>query len=235
VNIVLLEPGELAGGARVRLVDRRFAHLRDVLRAQPGDELLVGEIDGRLGSGRVLAIDAAGVELQVALDRDPPPPLPVRLVAALPRPPSLRKLLQQASALGVKHLALIDSARVERSYWQSSVLRPDELGRQLRLGLEQARDTALPRIELHRRFRAFVADGLARFREGALLLAEPGAPPPPPEPGPVTLVIGPEGGLLPAEREALCAAGALPVGLGVRALRVETAVVALLGALTARG
>jgi RsmE family RNA methyltransferase len=235
VNVLLLEPGELAGGARVRLTDRRFEHVRRVLRARVGDEILVGEVDGRLGPARVRAIDDAALELEVALDRDPPAPLPVRLVAALPRPPSLRKLLQQATSLGVKCIALIDTARVEPSFWQSSALRPQELGRQLRLGLEQARDTALPRVELHRRFDAFVRAELPRFCQGTLLLAEPGAPAPPRAPGPVTLLLGPEGGLLPREVAALRAAGAQPVGVGERALRVETAAVALLGALAARG
>ena len=42
------------------------------------------------------------------------------------------------------------------------------------------------------------------------------------------LVVGPEGGFVPRELETLAAAGARTVGLGPRALRVETAVVALL-------
>ena len=150
MNVILFEASEAAGG-RLRLMDRRYAHVKNVLRSRPGDELLVGELGGRLGRGTVVSIDAEGVELEVALARAAPPPLPIDLVVALPRPPSLRKVLQQATALGVKKIGLIQSARVEKSFWQSSTLRPHELEHQLRLGLEQrVRDRAHPRPVLRR-------------------------------------------------------------------------------------
>ncbi len=49
--------------------------------------------------------------------------------------------------------------------------------------------------------------------------------------GPVTLLSGPEGGLTPAEEAAALAAGFIPVTLGPRVLRAETAPLAVLGAL----
>src|SRR5262245_24427701 len=182
-----------------------------------------------MGMGRVLAIDAAGVEIEISLDREPPAPLPVALALALPRPPTLRKVLQQATALGVKEIALFGSARVEKSFWQSRGLEPSALEEQLRLGLEQARDTVRPRIESVRRFATFAGQTARTLAgHGPLWLADVGAPPPPTE-VPAAVVLGPEGGLLPSEIAALEAAGARRVGLGARALRVETAAVALLG------
>jgi len=47
----------------------------------------------------------------------------------------------------------------------------------------------------------------------------------------VTLVIGPEGGFIPAEVDLLSRSGCRPVNLGERILRVETAVAALTGRL----
>ncbi|MCE2392952.1 MAG: 16S rRNA (uracil(1498)-N(3))-methyltransferase [Proteobacteria bacterium] len=240
MNLLLLDPGELAAGPRVRLDGRRLRHAREVLRAEPGDDLRVGELGGRLGRGRVLAIDDSVLELEVRLDSEPPDPLPVDLVLALPRPPSLRRVLQQATALGVKRFALIHSARVEKSFWNSSALRPAALEEQLRLGLEQSRDTVLPSVETFRRFRPFVEDTLPEWSRGRRLrLAHP-APDGPPSPGetpeasgPSVLIVGPEGGFVPYEFERLCEAGARPLALGSRPLRVETAVVALLGALAA--
>lgn len=191
--------------------------------------LQVGEIDGLLGTGRLLAIDREGLELEVALDKEPPPPLPVALALALPRPPTLRKVLQQATALGTKRIALFGSSRVEKSFWQSRGLEPAAIEEQVRLGLEQARDTRRPRIEQVRRFRTFCGETLRELGgAGPIWLADLGAPPPPPE-VPTALVLGPEGGLLPGEIAQLEAAGAARVGLGVRPLRVETAAVALLG------
>ena len=56
-------------------------------------------------------------------------------------------MLQQATAIGVKRFVIIGSARVERSYWTSSALRPAAIEEELVLGLEQARDTVLPSVE----------------------------------------------------------------------------------------
>jgi len=123
---------------------------------------------------------------------------------------------------------------VEKSFWQSSGLAPAALREQALLGLEQARDTRLPRIELERRFRPFAEDRLASLSAGPVLVAHPGAAEACPHAlaGPATLVVGPEGGFVDFELERLAAIGGRAVGLGSRALRVETAVTALLARLT---
>jgi 16S rRNA (uracil1498-N3)-methyltransferase len=234
LNVLLFDAADEVAPGRVRVADRRLRHAREILKASVGDELAVGRIGGRLGRGRVAAIGADGLELEVTLERDPPPPHPAALALALPRPPSLRKVLQQATALGVKRFLFFASARVEKSYWQSSGLRPDALREQLLLGLEQAGDCALPELAFARRFPEFAERELpALARAAPILVAHPGAP----ELGaaaagqPCALVVGPEGGFIPRELDALAAAGARSVGLGPRLLRVETAVVALLARL----
>ena len=152
--------------------------------------------------------------------RESSPALPVTLALALPRPHSLRKVLQQATARGVKRFVLFSPACVEASFFTASAAQPPALAEELRLGLEQARDTVLPEVEVYPgRFHRFLAE---RF---------PGAPAcPRAVAGPVTLVVGPEGGFVPAEVDRLRALGTL-VELGPRILRVETAVVALLARL----
>jgi RsmE family RNA methyltransferase len=131
--------------------------------------------------------------------------------------------------MGVKRIAFYHSQRVEKSFWHSRALEPEALGEQLRLGLEQARDTRLPRVELARRLRPFAERMLGELAAGgSIWLGDLGAPPPPHE-APSLVLLGPEGGLLEPEITLLEAAGARRVGLGVRALRVETAAVALLG------
>ena len=237
MNVILLEAEDFLGDARVRIAGRRLRHVRDVLRARPGDRLRVGRLGGRLGSGRILELGGPEAVLDdVRLDTPPPEPLPVTLVVALPRPPSLRKVLQQATAMGVKEFVLLHTRRVEKSYWQSRGLEPDAVRHQLLLGLEQAVDTTLPQVSERRRFRPFVDDELPeRAAAGPLLFADPEASAPCPQAGAgtTTLVVGPEGGFVPFERERLEAAGARGVALGPRVLRVETAVVALLARLGA--
>jgi len=235
VNLVLLEPDELADG-RARLHGRRAEHVRTVLRKGVGDDLEVGVVGGRIGRGRIVADDEHGIAIDVALDRDPPPRRAVTLVLALPRPPVLRRVLQHVAAIGVQRIVLCQTARVEKSYWSSPLLAPASLREQMLLGLEQAGDTVLPELETRRRFRPLVEDELAVLPSDILrLVADASATTtcPVDVAAPVALVVGPEGGLVPFELELLATAGFRIVGLGPRVLRVETAVVALLARLGA--
>jgi RsmE family RNA methyltransferase len=134
----------------------------------------------------------------------------------------------------VKEIIMINSWRVDKSYWQSPSLKPEALREQLILGLEQARDTILPNIQLQQRFKPFVEDDLPELAaDSCALVAHPGSS----EPCPanvqrkITLAIGPEGGFTPYEVDLLVNAGLNQVHLGARPLRVETAVPALIGRL----
>lgn len=234
MNILLLEPADLVSPSVAVVSGRRAAHVAAVLRSKVGDSLAVGLLGGRMGIGIVSAIDARELRLALALDRDPPPPLPVVLVLALPRPKVLNRVIASATSLGVKRLVLLNAWRVEKSYWKSPRLDPSNLREQAIAGLEQARDTVLPAIETQRLFRPFVEAELPSLSEGTLrLVAHPGATAALPEnvDGPVTLVIGPEGGWIVPEIESLERIGFVPVSLGPRILRVETAVAAILSRL----
>jgi len=226
MNLILLFDGDFIAADRVRLSGRRAAHIRDVHRAAAGDELTIGIANGRIGRGRVLRMDDE-IEMEVVLDRDPPPPLPLTLVLALPRPKVLNRVIAAATSMGVKRIFLINAWRVEKSYWKSPRLSDDNLRAQVIAGLEQARDTALPSIELRRFFRRFVEDELPSLVRGTrALVAHPGARDACPRNvrEPVTLVVGPEGGFIAEEIASLERAGFTPASIGERILRVETAV-----------
>ncbi len=234
MNLVLLSESDFAGPATVRLQGRRRDHAAAVLKASVGDSLTVGLVNGRVGSGTVTSLTLQSLEMTVALDRQPPQPLPVTLVLALPRPKMLRRVLFCAASMGVKRIWLINACRVEKSFWQSPTLSAPKIREQLVLGLEQARDTVLPEVSLRPLFRPFVEDELPDLMAGTLgLVAHPGAEadcPRSPDTG-ITLVIGPEGGFVPYEIEKLRSLGITPVSLGQRTLRVETVVPALLARL----
>jgi RsmE family RNA methyltransferase len=234
VNLLLLDDADFTAPDAVRLTGRRLRHVRAVHRAAVGDVLRVGRIDGPIGRGEVRSLDAAALTMSVTFDSDPPPPAPVRLLLALPRPKAMRRVLQYVAAAGVKDVVLLNSWRVEKSYWASPMLEPSALREQLLLGLEQGGDTHLPRIVEHRRFKPFVEDELPALLVDSLgLVAHPPALDPCPRAvtSHLTLAIGPEGGFIPYEVEALQRAGCRPVSLGPRPLRVEHAVPALLGRL----
>lgn len=234
MNLLLLEDGDFVAPDRVRLQGRRLQHLREVHRAECGDSLRVGRLGGLMGRGELLSLNAEQAELQISLDTPPPAKLPLTLLLAVPRPKMLKRVLQTVSAMGVARLVLLNSYRVEKSFWQTPFLEPAAIREQLILGLEQARDTVLPEVTLEKRFKPFVEDRLPALADGTLgLTGHPGDYPACPRAveGPVTLAIGPEGGWIPYEVELLRLAGLQPVQLGERILRVETAVPALLARL----
>lgn len=228
MNLILLFDDDFIDEDRVRLTGRRLAHVISVHRAAVGDSLVVGVAGGRIGSGEVTRLEDDALEMRVVLERDPPPPLDVTLLLALPRPKVLNRVIASATSLGVKRLVLMNTWRVEKSYWKSPRLSEENLLLQRVLGLEQARDTVLPSIELQRFFRPYVESLRV---EGTRLVAHPGARDECPRTigQPLTLAIGPEGGFIADEVVSLERAGFQAVSIGQRILRVETAVSVLLG------
>ncbi|AMS14733.1 RNA methyltransferase, RsmE family [Pseudomonas sp. NFPP07] len=234
MNLLLLEEADFIAADRVILRDRRLTHMQEVHRAAVGDSLRVGRIGGLMGSAELLRLEPGEAELRVSLDQPPPTKLPLTLVLALPRPKMLRRVLQTVAAMGVPRLVLVNSYRVEKSFWQTPFLEPEAIREQLILGLEQARDSVLPEVVIEKRFKPFVEDRLPALVEGTLgLVGHPGQYPACPRglDEPVTLAIGPEGGWIPYEIDLLGKSGLQPVQLGERILRVETAVTALLARL----
>ncbi|EJZ56097.1 RsmE [Pseudomonas fluorescens R124] len=234
MNLLLLEEADFIAADRVVLRDRRLTHMQEVHRSEVGDSLRVGRINGLMGSAELLRLEAGEAELRVSLDQSPPAKLPLTLVLALPRPKMLRRVFQTVATMGVSKVILVNSYRVEKSFWQTPFLEPEAIRENLILGLEQARDTVLPEIIIEKRFKPFVEDRLPAISEGTLgLVGHPGNFPPCPRAlnEPVTLAIGPEGGWIPYEIDLLGKSGLQPVQLGERILRVETAVTALLARL----
>lgn len=236
MNCLLLEPAELDPETQqARIEGRRRRHADEILKASPGDTLRVGLIGGRLGRGEILELDRESLELRVHLDRDPPPKLRLTLVLALPRPPVFRRLLSTIASLGVARLLVVGTARTEKSFWQSHVVEEDAIRERFLLGLEQARDTVLPALEVHRSFRELVGSVLPGLLESSLgLLAHPeaGRACPHAVEQPVTLFVGPEGGFIAREVETLESIGFEPVALGERILRVEPVIPLLIGRLS---
>jgi len=231
---VLLLPEDLVASGLARLTGRRLEHVREVHRAKVGDDLAVGLLDGAMGRGRVLRLEDGVLELDLMLDQAPPPKLPLTLVLALPRPKVLNRVVAAAASLGVARIVLLNAWKVEKAYWASPRMKPDNLREQLLLGLEQAKDTVLPELRLARLFRPFVEDELPGLLAGGSgLLAHPGTGGTAPKAlaAPITLAIGPEGGWIDAEVRSLLDAGLQPLDLGPRILRTETALAALVGKL----
>ena len=233
MNLLLLNPQQINNDSAL-ITGRQLEHLISVQRAVVGDSIRVGVINGMMGQGLISALNSQSASVQFSLDTQPPPPLPLTMILALPRPKMLRRILQTISSMGVKKLYLINSSRVEKSFWQTPFLQPEALQEQLILGLEQARDTQMPEIIMRKLFKPFVEDELGEIiAQTRALVAHPKTEKRCPVniAEPVSLAIGPEGGFIPYEIEKLNQLGFESVHLGPRILRVETAVPALVSRL----
>lgn len=236
MNIILFEKNELRDGCVV-LGDHRAKHIVKVLQSELGDSIRVGMIDGAVGKGKIRSIKRKypfAVELSVHLTENPPAPPPIDLLLALPRPIMLKRILSQVTALGVGRIFLVNANRVEKSFWDAGILNIEEYRPHLIHGLEQAVDTRLPEVLQYRHFRPFVEDQLPLLaNQYDFLLAHPQA-----EKNlsqslsgttgkRILYAVGPEGGWVDFEVDKFLSVGMRPFSMGVRVLKVDTAVVAI--------
>jgi 16S rRNA (uracil1498-N3)-methyltransferase len=233
VNLILIDSSELAPDGTVTLRDARARHIRQVLKTLPGETVRIGAIDGATGVGTVTVASDEAVALVCTWGETPPRPA-VDLLLALPRPKIMRRLWAQLSALGLGRIMLSNAARVERNYFDTHVLSPACYRPLLLEGLQQARDTRVPEVTIHRQFRRLVEDEIDGLSDAPLrLVTDPGSSATIREgvsakPGRVLLAVGPEGGWNAFELDLLERHAFRRVGMGPRTLRSDTACVALI-------
>jgi len=244
MNLLLFESSEIENENIVCLQDRRSEHIINILGCRPGDTVRAGVIDGPVGTGEILAIRGKGKKALVSLrftahDYQPEQPV-VDLILGLVRPIMLKRLLAQVASLGVGRIFLINANRVEKSFFETGLLKDENYRPYLVQGLEQAKDTRMPQVSIHKRFRPFVEDYIPTVSEtySRMLVAHPEAGTGlkqldwSGQKGRILLAIGPEGGWVDFEINNFMGQSFVPISMGERILRTDTAVVALLAQLT---
>lgn len=232
MNIILLDPSEVRADGSAGVTGPRAAHVRQVLKAAVGSAVRIGVVDGPLGIGTVAAIDDARVTFACAFEPEIPPRPRVDLLLALPRPKVMRRLWAQLAALGVGRIILTNAERVERDFFDSHLYRDNGWRPLLLEGLQQAKDTRVPVVSVHRQFRKLVEDELDGLcPSGTRLVAHPdetAAPLRASHADRLLLAIGPEGGWNTFELGLLEAHGFQRISLGPRTLATTTACIALM-------
>lgn len=233
MNFLLVHAHELDGAIAV-LRGRRAEHARTVLRVEVGQRLRAGVVDGALGDATVLATTDDAVTVELSAHRMASPPADV-LLLAVPRPKVLLRMVAHAAALGFGRILLFRSWRVDKSHLASTALQPETLREHLLLGLEQAGRTHLPTVLQFPLFKPMVEDALpALALPHQRFVAHPQATVATADlanTGPFALALGPDGGFLPYEVDALHAQGFLPISCGPWPLRTESALAVLTGQL----
>lgn len=228
-------PQPLAVGARAELEAGARRHVTQVLRLSTGDALVLFNGDGRDYPARLVAAegDSAAAEVLDSGPPEPEPPLVLTLALGISRGERMDVALQKAVELGAaalvplfteRSLVKLKDQRLEKRlrHWQGVVVA----------ACEQSGRRRLPSLAAPQKLGTWLAAlppdhaGVVLHHAAARALPELPAPA-----GALTLLVGPEGGLAPAEREAAQAQGFVPVRLGPRVMRTETAPLAALAAM----
>ncbi len=259
-QLYLVAPGALGGsgpGSVVELTGDEARHAATVKRIRVGEVILVADGTGVLAEGVVGSVIVAGADARRGSAREPRegragPVVEVRIASiSAARVAGPRFVLVQALAKGGRDELAVETATElgvdEIVPWQASRCIVTWRGPRGERALEKWQATARAAAKQSRRAvvpgvaAAETTPGLvARARASALTLVlhEDATLPLPeadiPAAGDVLLVVGPEGGIDPAELAALTTAGAVAVRLGDEVLRSSTAGPAALAALCAR-
>ena len=229
----LFADAELRSGAKLELPEQAAHHAARVLRLREGDPVFLfdgrgGEYEARLsmpGRGRVLA--EVGAKRMVERES----PLQVTLVQAVSTGEKMDYTIQKAVELGVAAIQPVLASRsVVRLAGEREAKRVAHWQRVAIAACEQCGRNRIPPVA--------EPVTLERYRppaQGAKILLSPAGTRSLREfaQGSITLAAGPEAGFSDEEETLLGRAGFVPVRLGPRVLRTETAALAALAALGA--
>jgi 16S rRNA (uracil1498-N3)-methyltransferase len=206
------------------------AHHLQVRRVEPGETVELRDGEGLVGSGTLRRTGEAW-SVEVGATERVAPPAPLVLAVGAGDRERFAWVVEKATELGVTAVVPLDC---ERTAGVATRVRPQHLERLRRHALEAVKQSGAAwatRVEQLAPLDALVG----RHGGGARWLADAEGRPAPPVlgDGPLTVVVGPEGGLTMAERERLLAAGFEAIRLGHHTLRFETAAVAAAAAAVA--
>ena len=144
MNLILFEKQEALKFLEAR--DPRTIHIRKVLKMGVGDELFVGVINGPRGKAVIEKDDGNGITLRITWEDVVQKKLPVILVVGLPRPQVARRVLEDATTMGVEAIYFYQTEKGEASYASSKLWETGQWERYLIKGAEQAFSTTVPEV-----------------------------------------------------------------------------------------
>lgn len=233
----LLLPSEILQAEGEQLLpDAQAHHLVTVLRAKLGDKLDLTDGNGHKRAAVIsqLAKRSAVISFTSEVETLPPPPVELTLFQCIAKPARMDWLVEKAQELGVKRLVPIVSEYVQIKPKDSSVERWVRIAE---AAITQCSSGYLMKVEsactwkdalpLFAEQPTFLADLREKQRTCTSAVQELSQPA-----TKLGVIIGPEGDLSPSELEQATEAGVVPVTLGTNILRVETAALYAISAIS---
>jgi 16S rRNA (uracil1498-N3)-methyltransferase len=231
----IYQPVPLKSAERIDLDAPASHHLARVLRAQVADPLRIFNGEGGEYAAVITSIDKKKVQVEIGkfINRDAESSLQLSLAQGISRGEKMDYIIQKAVELGATRIIplitercnvkLDDERRQKRlQHWRAIVISAAEQSGRTRI------PELLPPQTLQQWLPGAQADlclalaPTAVQKISGIKIAADAS---------VILLIGPEGGLSPAEIEKVTKKGFLPLNLGPRIMRTETAAVAALSIL----
>lgn len=238
-QIRIYTPQPLASGEAVALDSEARHHLTKVLRLRAGDAVRLFNGDGKEYGAQLRTVDRSGAIALVDAAPpviDPQPKLRIALFQCVAKGERTDWIIQKSVELGICSITLLLCERgVVRLTKERLAGREDHWRRVLISACEQSGRSRLPGLRID----TSASEALVAADEnGARYLLDPGADAclatqPAPGEAPVTLFVGPEGGLSDSEQALARKSGFRSVRLGPRILRTETAPLAAIAAMQA--
>ena len=216
----------LAAGAEIAPGNEQAHYLLHVMRLHAGAELLL--FNGRDGEWRARVAEASKRELRLAVEAQTRPqesPPDLELIAALVKRGRLETIVEKAAELGARRVRLAITRRTNADHTNVARLQAIAAEASEQTGRLDVPEVVGPEKLEH------VLDGWDTSRR--LMFCDEGGEARPilelDQRGPWAILIGPEGGFAPEERDRLRALPFVtPVSLGPRVLRADTAAIAAL-------
>lgn len=229
MNLIILQENELLEDGTFRLGERKFLHIRDVLKASHDTTFKAGIFNSKIGTCKTLKIEKDHLVVSF-IDSNEPVPKPilskVTVISALQRPQTIKKILQVSAACGVSEIKFFPADKSEKSYYQSPIWDPVNLENEIVLGLEQGRRIHPPVIsKFYNKYEVIVNPDKLKiildFNAPLMNTIESELK----SSAGVELLLGPESGFTPEDRSYFVNKGFTEIRLSENILRSENALV----------
>lgn len=235
MNCILFEKSEVNSDSTLSISGTRYLHIQNILKLKINDKIKIGIIEEGLGYGKILKIDNERILISYKINKININPPNINIILAMPRPKVMKRLWEQLAAIGINNIFIICPQKTQKCYFESHVLRNDVYRPLLIKGLQQACDIYIPNVFIEPNFNKFIKKYIDLNLTNKSFIADVN--------GTsfitdfkndfnrnnnFTIAIGPEGGWVKDEIKRFCDIKFIPITLGKRILKVDTAVISIL-------